>query len=239
MDTANFKVDVHAHQLARDGVIIIENYLNPSQCDNLRGKIEEVVQSGQLKMDKGELDYRELASADESIISRRSGDRDAGMLDIFNMQLVIPELTEIKEDPHIEHIINQSTGAGYESENLNIYLNRSVKGTRDYHADTYSGKFKAFVYLTDVPDESYGPFSYVKQSQAPGRLKRKATAFVNRLRGLPHTNAVFYDRSNIVTCTAPRGTLIIANQAGLHRGMPQEQGKERMLISLSYTPVQS
>lgn len=236
MEMTSAELDTHANRLARDGIVVVENYLSPVKCDDLRHGVEEEVESGRLKVAEGASNYQALAGAGEPVIDRRGGERDVGMFDIFNMQMAIPELADVKEDPRIEGIINGAADVEYRSENLNIYINRSVTNTRAYHADTYTGKYKAFVYLTDVPDENHGPFSYVRQSQAPGRLKRKVTALVNRLRGLPRTNAIFYKRSNILTCTAPRGTLIIANQAGLHRGMPQEQGKERMLISLSYGP---
>jgi len=33
---------------------------------------------------------------------------------------------------------------------------------------------------------------------------------------------------------AHKGTLIISDQNGMHRGIPQEKGHERMLLSISY-----
>jgi hypothetical protein len=59
---------------------------------------------------------------------------------------------------------------------------------------------------------------------------------VNRLQSAPPTDAVFYDDDEALVCTAPKGTLIVANQAGYHRGIPQEEGRERMLATTSYTP---
>jgi hypothetical protein len=158
------------------------------------------------------------------------------MLDIFNMDLAIPGLKDLKGDEFIQGVISKAAQEPYTADNLNIYINRSVTNTRDYHADTYSGKYKAFVYLTDVPDPSYGPFSYVRGSHQPSRIRRRFRSFVNdRFRDVPSTNAVFYSTSDVDVCTAPKGTLIVANQAGLHRGMPQEEGKERMLVSISYS----
>jgi len=76
----------------------------------------------------------------------------------------------------------------------------------------------------------------VPGSHEPGRIRRKLTTLVNRVRDRPATDAVFADAEDAVTCTAPKGTLVIANQAGLHRGMPQEPGRERVLVTTSYTP---
>lgn len=108
--------------------------------------------------------------------------------------------------------------------------------TRDFHADTYSGKFKAFVYLTNVPDKSYGPFSYIPGTQKMSTLKQTSTSLVNKVKGDPSTDAVFYDEDEAIHCTAPKGTLIVANQAGYHRGTPQEKGQTRVLVNTSYTP---
>jgi hypothetical protein len=56
------------------------------------------------------------------------------------------------------------------------------------------------------------------------------------MRGTHPTNAISYDEDDVIKFTAPKGTLIISDQSGYHRGIPQEEGKERMLISNSYTP---
>jgi hypothetical protein len=163
------------------------------------------------------------------------------MLDIFNMDLAIPGLKDLKEDEFIQDVISKAAEESYTAGNLNIYVNRSVTDTRDYHADTYAGKYKSFVYLTDVPNVSYGPFSYVKESHwdaspETSGLRIRLRKFINeKIRSVPSTNAVFYKPWKVKTCTASKGALIIANQAGLHRGMPQEDGKERMLVSTSYT----
>jgi hypothetical protein len=58
---------------------------------------------------------------------------------------------------------------------------------------------------------------------------------INIIKSEPSTDAVFYDESDAVHCTAPKGTLIISNQSGYYRGYPQKEGQERMLLSAAYT----
>lgn len=230
------KIERLAKYLSRDGIVIAEDYVEESTCNEIRKKIESRLSEGMKTSEPG-MNYADLASAGEPIVDQRSGDRDDGMLDIFNMDLAVPQLKNLKEDEFIQDVISKAAQEQYTADNLNIYINRSVMNTRDYHSDTYAGKYKAFIYLTDVPDESYGPFSYVQESHRPSIVRRRFRSIVNKLfRDVPSSNAVIYSKSDVETCTAPKGTLIIGNQAGLHRGIPQEKGKERILVSISYTP---
>ena len=222
--------------LRRDGIVVVDDYLKETRCDELKEKIDNRIENG-IRTSNPSMGYADMAEADEPILNQRSGDRDDGMIDIFNMDLVVPKLSDLKDDNFIIEVINNAEQKKYTVDSLNVYVNRSVTNTRNYHADTYDGKYKFFIYLTDVQDLSYGPFSYVKKSHQPSRARRIFRSYTNKIiRGVPSTNAVTYDESNKKICTAPKGTLIIANQAGLHRGMPQEEGKERIMISAHCVP---
>lgn len=225
----------YAQTLAADGVVVVEDYLSQGTCDAIRTAVEETLDAGIAEARPGD-GYDDHVARGEPVLKRRSGERDDGMLDIFNMDLAIPELAEFKSDEFVANIVNGATGERYRPDNVNVYVNESVTDTRDYHADTYAGKFKSFVYLTDVPSPAYGPFAYLPGSHENSTLERVSTKLVNRVRDDPPTNAVFYDESDERVCTASKGTLIVANQAGYHRGIPQEQGKKRMLATTSYTP---
>jgi hypothetical protein len=225
----------HARTLAEDGVVVIRDYLDPETCDGIRAIVEGALAEG-LPEARAAESYNDLVARGEPVVKRRSGERDDGMLDIFNTGVIAEELAAFKTDEFVADIVNGATDEPYSADNVNVYVNRSVANTRDYHADTYAGKFKSFVYLTDVPNPSYGPFAYLKGSHEKSTLERKASKLVNRVRDDPATNAVRYNGENELVCTAPKGTLIIADQAGFHRGIPQEEGKHRMLATTSYTP---
>ena len=228
--------ETYAARLAERGVVAVEGYVPADRCDQFRSDIEAVLDG--LPSAPPDADYGDLAAWDGAVVKQRSGDWDAGMLDVFNIDAAVPELASFRNDEFVEEMINGATPAGqtYAADNLNAYVNRSVTETRDFHADTYSGKFKSFLYLTDVPDEAHGPFSYIPGSHRQSTVKKKSTALVNRVRDRPATDAAFYSTGDAETFTAPRGTLIVANQAGYHRGTPQEPGHERMLVTTAYTP---
>jgi len=132
---------------------------------------------------------------------------DQGMLDIFNAQKLL-DLKDILSNSDLLSIISS---INKKIKNVNCYCNHSVTTTRDYHRDSKGGKqFKAFIYLTDVLDESYGPYSYIKGTH------------------LETTN-----EGETIHCIANKGSLIISNQSGIHRGIPQAEGRSRRLLSIN------
>jgi hypothetical protein len=225
----------HAEALAEAGVVVVEEYLEPERCDELREEVEALL-AGDVVEARPDDDYGDLVARDEPVVKQRSGDWDDGMLDVFNVDRTIPGLAAFKEDEFVADIVGRAAGEGYAPDTVNVYVNRSVTNTRGFHADTYGGKFKSFVYLTDIPDRSFGPFAYVEGSHRPSALERTVNGAVNRIRGAPPTDAVFYDEDDVRVCTAPKGTLIVADQTGYHRGIPQDSGRERLLATTSYTP---
>lgn len=226
----------HANSLERDGVVVIEDYLDADVCDTLYSEISEAIDGDGIDVVRGGgYSYEELVNWGGPVAEERTG-RDEGMIDVFNADELFPEVASFKTDRTVNEIVERAASSSYAPENVNVYWNRSVTDTRDFHADTYTGKFKSFLYLTDVPDRSYGPFGYVKGSHRASSLKVGVSKLLNSIRNRPPTDGVFYDEDAVVYYTAGKGTLIIANQAGYHRGHPQEAGKERMLMTTSYTP---
>jgi hypothetical protein len=236
--TTSSEVDELSEKLAEEGVISVQGYLEQDTCDKIKREVKEKVNNDAYEKANDDMSGSDLMEASRTVLVERGGewDWDQGMLDIFNIDETIPEAAEIKGDDFISGIINKADqSVKYTPENINVYFNKSVTNTRGYHADSYDGQYKAFVYLTDVPDESYGPYSYIKGSHKKTKVRRKVEGAINRMRGTHPTNAISYNEDNVVKFTAPKGTLIISDQSGYHRGMPQKEGKERMLISNSYT----
>jgi hypothetical protein len=229
--------DTLAKQLQQDGVVTYEGFWEGDRCDRVRREIQSLLENDELDVVDDNNSYEDLASAERSIVLDRSGTADDGMIDIFNIDYTVDEVREYKKNTDIAEIINKATEKQYSVDNANAYVNNSVTSTRGFHADTYSGKFKSFLYLTDVPNESYGPFSYVKKSHDKSKIQQTTTSLINRVQGNRSTDARNVNESEISKFTADKGTLIIGNQAGYHRGWPQDEGYERMLLTNSFTPV--
>ena len=97
-------------------------------------------------------------------IKNNPNSADSGMLDIFFVDRLIPEISNIKQNDIIK-ILENTTGQKVVPLKTNAYLNDSIKNTRMYHIDNAQPViYKAFIYLSDVPDLSYGPYSFVKKN---------------------------------------------------------------------------
>lgn len=230
-------VDDLAAELSDRGVVSVERYLDEDTCEEIYAEVSEKVENDEFEVAGDDMTGSEMMSASRTILDERSGERDEGMLDIFNIDETIPGIGDIKHDEFIAEIIDKANSGTFAPENINVYFNHSVTNTRGYHFDSYNDQYKAFIYLTDVPDEAYGPYSYIRGSHKKSLPRRKVEGVINRLRGRPPTDAITYDEDNVINFTAPKGTLIISDQTGYHRGIPQEAGRERMLISNSHSPV--
>jgi len=172
--------------------------------------------------------YQELSSYMKTVVQVREG-QDQGMIDIFNVDIAFPEVNILRkayEDSGLKEILSSpDLSVGFK--NLNFYLNSNVTSTRGFHADSYTPQLKAFVYLTDCLSLDDGPYTYVKGSQKDNPYRR-----LNRemCTNLPNkTEAPLLNRGDILPVLASRGSLVISDQSGFHRGFPQEEGHERVI----------
>jgi hypothetical protein len=232
-----------AEVLAEHGIVMIPGYLDEDECDRIKADIENVIETAREGDDEdiilNETGERVPDVDEKTIVDvRGSADdestQDDGMLDIRDLTHALPSLEEIRDDPYIAEIVADASGIEYDPE-LRTYVNRSVVNTRGYHADktSYSPSFKAFIYLTDVPDDSYGPYSYVPGSHQSVLLRYLNNVY-NAVTGNKTTEMPLFFSEKARNMTASKGTLIISNQHGVHRGIPQEAGKERFVLVNSY-----
>ncbi len=92
---------------------------------------------------------------------------------------------------------------------------------------------KAFLYLVDV-DDAAGPFEYVPGSQAGGRYEDTWSWSPLGTHRIPEDEVHSrVGREAIETFTGPRGTLVLCNTSGLHRG-GFATGKPRVLATATY-----
>jgi len=169
--------------------------------------------------------YRQLSTYGKTIINVRRG-QDEGMLDVFNCDLALPDqmgaLRRVFEDPSILHILNRPN---LRPRNLNTYVNEGITRTRGFHVDSYSEHLKAFIYLSDVPSLEDGPYTFVKRSHGDSAFRRVNRALCDDM--TPATETPVIDPLAITPVLAPKGSLVISDQSGSHRGWPQSPGRQR------------
>lgn len=102
-----------------------------------------------------------------------------------------------------------------------------------YHFDLDRLKWlKVFVYLTDVGPQD-GPHSFVEGSHVPGGIPehflKTGYARLSDEEVLAH-----YGQQAEVTFAAPRGTIIVEDTRGLHKGNPVS-GNSRLILQLQFS----
>ena len=110
----------------------------------------------------------------------------------------------------------------------------------DWHIDHHFELFKIIVYLSDV-DETNGPFSYIEGSHSKfiqlftlcffKFFSRNPTRFSNKL--METIKKIFKLKQKIFT--GKKGSCIIFNSAGIHRGLEIERG-ERIALTAYIFP---
>ena len=238
-------------QLREQGIVVVPDFIDPSELDGLEDVIarlgrlrddfaaaggdhqeneEYLIQNGGVRV----AGYSNLAGYPKPVVQVRQG-HDLGMVDVFNADRLFPELGEVLrprlESPALIEVLS-GAGSALQPRNLNIYLNRNIRRTRGFHVDAYARQVKAFIYLTDVTGLGDGPYTYVAGSHRPDTYRRLNRKLSEDLPNATETPVVPLDR--VIPVLGRRGSLIISDQAGFHRGFPQDQGATRCVAVMNY-----
>jgi ectoine hydroxylase-related dioxygenase (phytanoyl-CoA dioxygenase family) len=103
-----------------------------------------------------------------------------------------------------------------------------------WHRDFADKKLiNLFVYLNDV-DEGAGPFMYIPETQMGGKYHDVFKQKIPPDRTYPPEGRVEeYFKGKILACTAPKGTMIFADTAGLHKGGYSTE-RPRLMLKILY-----
>ncbi|HXD94739.1 MAG TPA: hypothetical protein VNX01_16145, partial [Bacteroidia bacterium] len=214
---------------AKIGFTKIDHFLPENECAKLYSEIISLSET-----------YKESTKLDNgTFISYRSDNLkdgpDKGMIDIYDIDKTVKINVDYKK---IEEIIRGTYSCDVYFTSMHAYVNRGVEGTRVFHVDNCQPVvYKAFIYLTDVTDIEYGPYSFVKGTQ---RLSLQV--YYNLVRNLffkkyRSSDMPKYRKSKEIIGLGKKGSLIISNQNGIHRGYPQKKGKERVALILNYMVI--
>lgn len=237
--------------LSNFGIVIIPDYVPYHTIDKIsqdleiiKEKISTFVLSGKSFEEKNDILYQqadfkikrydELANYGKAVANIRQ-DQDEGMIDIFNIDKWYTSIgNELR--PYFNHKIIKKTINEYnyctKATNLNLYINNGVTKTRGFHVDGYEKQLKGFIYLEDCLDLKYGPYIYAAESHLD-----LASQKINKLisTALPNsTETPFILPHNVVPVIAKKGTLVISDQSGSHRGFPQSKGYERIIAVMNF-----
>ncbi|MEP1034892.1 phytanoyl-CoA dioxygenase family protein [Ekhidna sp.] len=203
-------------ELSRQGFTVIENFLSGEECGLISKEIDSIIKNRNKEIwkDTHASDHRIFGAEiiSESILEFHSNER----------------LKTLGEAYLNTPLVNYMTlGARLEAKTMN-------KGSGGgWHRDsTYEHQFKSIVYLSDV-EEKNGPFQYVNCSHRTRSVLKTIGIGTNNNRYSNEEIEEFIRRQNLklTTFTARRGTVILVDTKGLHRGMPIESGTRYALTN--------
>jgi hypothetical protein len=234
------------HCLKKNGIVVVPNFLPVKDCEEISHAIRIKTEPNLKSTSRTPYSSKDMvvqrdnklvrgfgAMKDHSVpvVNIRTGNDD-GMIDIFNVdRLISSHLSKLHScfaHSLFKRVLPISSGAENFEFCINAYWNRSVVQTRGFHVDSYSSRFKGFIYLTDVLSLGDGPYTYVLESHKDVMIK-KANQLLAQCGGIS-TDTFVLNREKVLPIIARKGTLVISDQSGSHRGWPQRQGGERMLL---------
>lgn len=198
-------------QLERDGIAIISNYYSPEKCDNLKESLEEWF-SDDKKIWKDEVgsDHR-LHFANE----------------------YIEDIQDFYADSFINSIISSyeatSNFNGFTLANKVVPKPENKGSGRGWHRDYVKRtQTKALIYLSDVNEEN-GPFQYIlgtHKLRSVLDVQLKINSKFDQYRFSKEDIDLLLKKTNyeLKTVSGLKGTLILVDTRGLHRGKPIEEG---------------
>ena len=209
--------------LERDGCAIVPDFLDPGRVEALRTYFEQ---------QPGEMRGRETPPG------TRVGDTSGGLRFDFSLRTFLGAdgILDIATDPRLVDVAARYLRCTPVFTGARAYWSLSDPDANEkdfshaaqrFHFDAEWPAFiKFFIYLTDVTEEN-GPLSVVAGTHRSKHIWRDGRIAEGELLDEHHL------RDKERRMTGPAGTLIIADTAAFHRGVPVE-GDPRLIMSFDY-----
>jgi hypothetical protein len=211
------KADDVYDKLNREGIYVIPNFISDLRAAELRRLAEECLSSNP------DLIKEESNGFDERIYG-------------------VDRFTDFRV-PELDELANNYARKFYFGSKLYSFLlmGRITAGEENqgsgsgWHRDSpFTHQFKTILYLTDV-EENNGPFQFIKGSHKVKSVKESLKflrASGNKRRfTVQEVDSLIENRivENYTTYNAKKGTAILVNTRGLHRGAPLSEGNRYAL----------
>lgn len=237
------------NKLKLDGIVIIENYISEEKIDNIYKLISDRVQI----LDCANIDnYESKIFPGNNFLDYEEIKENFSNLSLSNLQKIVPEFNDnIFQDTMLKIIANY---LGYLPQFDKPNFIRSfppknkliLKESSNWHKDSAldSKYLQVFIYLENIKLEN-GPFTYMKKShQQTFQSYRPLYGYEEnnyRSDGRVNNDQLFshFHKDDQIFCTGKKGTLVIADTTGFHKGPNWELGKisnlkERNLINITF-----
>lgn len=237
--------------IARDGFVVVSAASElPFEIAKIVDEIEGYVNNYKpfiknkqiFSDDNGHLDYGgrfssylQCAIEKKPVIIYRGElyDWDQGMIDIFNPHIKMDYFNKFLgfiNSLKLNKILTKIHGGEWRILNTNIYINEGVINTRGLHVDDYNNQsYKVFVYLSDVLNLDDGPYCYAPGTHILDNIFRQLNEKISTVLSDVATDTfIFRADQKFLPLFGEKGTIIISNQSGAHRGFPQSSSGRRI-----------
>ena len=219
-------------QLRRDGVVVFPSALPQEVCDRLMQFTREM---------PGKI--RPMDGQDEN--ARRSAIYDAARpaavrYDYQQSDLLdLPDVQDLLADPSLLALVQDYLGCAPSADVLGMWWHTAFQDHPDseaaqyFHFDMDRFKWlKVFIYLTDVGPDN-GPHAFVRGSHRTGAIPAHILQR-GYVRLTDEEVAEHFPAEDILAFSAPRGSIIVEDTRGLHKGVHVRAGA-RLILQLQFS----
>lgn len=219
-------------QLHRDGVVVFPSVLQADACDRLMQFTSEM--PGNIRPMDGQ-------SADVQRLALYNAERpEAVRYDYVQSELLdLPDVQDLMADPSILALVQDYLGCAPLADVLGMWWHTAFQDHPDsmaaqyFHFDMDRLKWlKVFIYLTDVGPTN-GPHAFVRGSHRSGAIPADILQR-GYVRLSDEEVAANFPAEDILTFPAPRGSIIVEDTRGLHKGVHVEEGA-RLILQLQFS----
>jgi len=190
-------------RLHKYGILVLENYISPAKCKQLIDEIEGMIQL-------------------EVLINYAPED-----VRIFHSERLSPDIERFFSDICLQKIASSYIGLSMVNRgclaNIVHPSSLDIGSGGSWHRDSNFPQFKTLVYLSDVPDESFGAFQYIPNTHRFSYKFLEALWGTRQIENTRWTNDEVhtqYPSSQTCSVTGEAGTLVLFDTSLLHHGAP-------------------
>jgi ectoine hydroxylase-related dioxygenase (phytanoyl-CoA dioxygenase family) len=209
-----------------NGYEIIGPFFDPGECDRLVALADRHYRDqSYIINDTAYLIRREEMSSSFKVYDKKTWQ-------IFNVQDIDDSVAELCRSGRIEELFRKRTGWPVNLQSCTIQVSSPEAMARQpWHVDEYSPpSFKAFVYLTDVSDPKYGPYSVVPGSHLNVMRKWRARC-LDEIVDLQYAQMELeYKTGEATPLVGEKGDCLISAMTLVHAGWPLHSERTRYVV---------
>ena len=223
----NKQIENICSKIKENGFYVIENYISEELCDIIKNDIDNIIASNKNKT---------LYDSNSNEVRIYRADKHSELIKQYNQDQFIHNIGE--------HFLNLDIKALFTLANIVTADKKSIYGSGGgWHRDsTWENQFKSMLYVNDVNKEN-GPFQYIsgtnkKISIFNSIIRNNIQSNQNRINQKSLEDILsFNPQYKLNTFEGKKGTLILFNSFGIHRGSKLNLSSRYALTNYYFTKI--